>query len=438
MSELNSARLRRRIARLALGVLAVLVLLNPCVAQSVPGEARSQNRQYVMPVHLGRQYGPSPGPPRLQVPMMEMGNSTFNVRNFGAVCNGSTDDTTAIQNAYNAAAAAMSKQGGAGVVYFPPSSGYCKVTTLHIPSMGYGQGWLTSVFDNGLFVTGSIYPGNNNAFIGRTSSFAAMGNVFLWGPSAEWQKPKDAETTEAPVVDLEGVDQVYFDGIAFADASGLAPMVVHVHDNSNGAGSTNLTFKRCSIMGDFDVDASAPQQIAGFGLHIIDTSMGNLNLQNFGMITIRGGFLHKVTMANTGIPSNGDLEISDALVEGLNNEDFLTIDTSGGSVTDITLQRVALADSVGTVYMLKHVNNSGTNWLVNAKFDMIPAGNTGSGLIDPTSAPNLLSVICEGSACENVLNQAKPTLYMFEGMPPKGPMVVYGSQYVPNPLVITH
>jgi Pectate lyase superfamily protein len=365
------------------------------------------------------------------------GDPEVNVKNFGAVCDGSTDDTAAIQRAYDAAAAQMSMQGGAGIVYFPPSSGYCKVTTLNIPSMGFGQGWLTSVFDNGLFVLDSVHPGNNNAFIGRTSNFAGLGNVFLWGPTAEWQKPKDAGITEAPVVDLDGVSQVYFEGIAFTSSTDSAPVAVHVHDN-NGTGSVNLTFKRCSVIGDFDIDASTPQTVAGFGLHIEDTSMGNLNIQNFGMITIRGGFLHKVTTTNAGIPTAGDMEISDTLAEALTNEDFLTVDTTGGPVSDITLRRVSLADSVGTVYMLTHVNDSGINWVVNAEFDQIPFNQTGTGLIDPASAPSLLSVTCIGSNCDGVLSQAKQTLYMFEGMPPKGPMTVYGSQYVPNPLVVTH
>lgn len=386
---------------------------------------------------------PQPPAARSAVPPQERVNrfapvTDYNVKNFGAVCDGSTDDTAAIQNAYDTAAVAMNKQGGTGVVYFPPSSGYCKVSTLHIPSMGYAQGWLTSIFDNGLFVTDAIYPGKNNAFIGRTSNFAGMGNVFLWGPSAEWQKPKIAGITQAPVLDMQGASQIYFEGIAFGDASEGATETIHMHDDSNGHGDTNVFFNRCSIMGDFDVDSDR-QNFAGFGLHIKDTAMGNLNIQNFGMITISGGYLHKVTLANTGnFGSVGDLEIDDTLAEGLTNEDFLTVDTSGGTVSDITLRRVSLADSVGSVYMLKHVNNSNINWNVDVEFDMIPFNQTGSGLIDPASAPQLLSVNCIGSNCGDVVNQAKSTLYMFVGIPPKSPMILYGSQYVANPLVVIH
>ena len=105
-------------------------------------------------------------------------------------------------------------------------------------------------------------------------------------------------------------------------------------------------------------------------------------------------------------------------------------------MTDIILRRVGLADSMGTVYMLKHINSTRINWITNVKFDMIPAYNVGSGLIDPSSAPELLSVICEGSNCD--MGPAKSALYQFVGLPPKGSLIVYGSRYVPNPLAVAH
>jgi hypothetical protein len=152
------------------------------------------------------------------------------------------------------------------------------------------------------------------------------------------------------------------------------------------------------------------------------------------MITIHGSFLHKISMRNNGIPSMGDLEVADTLSEDLANENFLTVDTSGGIITDILLQRVALADTTGSSYMFKDINNSRTDWQVNIKFEMIPAGNSGSGLIDPTSAYQLFSVVCDGVYCDSVLSQAKGTLYFFVGMPSRGTMTVYGSKYVSSPL----
>jgi Pectate lyase superfamily protein len=60
----------------------------------------------------------------------------FNVKSYGAKCDGSTDDTTAIAAAYTAATAGPIN----GIVYFPPSSGACKFTTLTIPAGTGSQG----------------------------------------------------------------------------------------------------------------------------------------------------------------------------------------------------------------------------------------------------------------------------------------------------------
>ncbi|HEV2304194.1 MAG TPA: hypothetical protein VGR93_01625 [Candidatus Acidoferrales bacterium] len=361
------------------------------------------------------------------------------MKNFGAVCDGKTDDTAAVQATYDAAAKAMYQQGGAGVVYFPPSTGYCVVTTLHIPSMGYSQGWLTSLFDNGLFVTNTIYPGNNTAFIGRTGNFAFWAPSFLWGPTAEWQKPKWGGPTSNPIVTLTGTHQVYFDGIAVADPLGIAPYLILMQNvDADGGDVTNTKFIHCSIMGNFGVIPFAPQTVVGFGLNFEDTTIsGLLDIQNFGMMTYRGGYLYRAKISNVGNVNTTDFEFNDVLSEGL-DQDFLTVDTSGGTVTDIILHRVRIGDPVGKVYMVKHINNTGINWLVNVKFDQIPFNCTGSGLLDPASAPELFSVVCIGSNCNQVLGEAKNTLYMFIGMPPKSPMILYGSQYIGNPLEIVH
>lgn len=369
-------------------------------------------------------------------------STKLNAKDFGAACDGQTDDTGAIQNMYNTAAIDMRKEGGGGVIYFPPSTGVCKVSTLYVPSMGYNQGWLTSIFDNGLLVTGTIFPGTDTAYIGRTSNFMEMSGSFIWGETAEWQKPKGA--VPGPVVDLDGVSQVYFSGIAFANAGGDytgdgALDVVHMHDN-NGAGSVTVTFDHCSFIGNFVVDSSAPNVNAGFGLHLIDSTITNeLELSNTYMVTVHGGYLGKVLMQNVGaLGYIGDLEIDDTLSEGLTNGDFLTVDTSGGMVGDITLHRVSIADPVGTTYMVKHINNSSINWNVNVEFDQIPVGSAGTGLIDPSSAPQLFSVTCFGANCDTILNQAKSTLYDFAGKWPKGPFTVYGSEYLPSPFVQVH
>ena len=74
-------------------------------------------------------------------------------------------------------------------------------------------------------VDAHLYPGNNNAFIGRASNFAGLGNSFLWGPNAEWQQPNGVAT---PLLDMAGSNQIYFEGIAFGAQQHIA---IQIHDN---------------------------------------------------------------------------------------------------------------------------------------------------------------------------------------------------------------
>jgi len=348
----------------------------------------------------------------------------FDVKNFGAVCDGKTDDTGAIEKTYAAAAAAMATQGGAGVVYFPPSSGYCVASSLKIPSMDYSHGWLVSLFDNGLYAN-TIHPGNWNAFIGRTSNFAGLGGSFVWAPNAEWQQPKGAS---GPLVDVAGIEPLYFEGINMASQSSTDP-AVKVHNSPRGEGTVFLTFKRC-VIGSYS--QYAMDVLGAFTLNISETSTGRIKLA-MGATTIRDSFVHSIYMYNPGSSTEGNLEVENVLSENLNNEDFLTVDTTGGPVSDITIRRIGLADRIGKAYVLKHINHTSTNWVVNADIEMIPDGNFGDGMIDPTSAPDLISLHCVGQGCQYVLSQAKAALYDFMGYAPKGGLTIYGSQYLNPP-----
>ena len=351
----------------------------------------------------------------------------YNVKNFGAVCDGSTDDTAAIQATYNAAADAMAKQGGAGVVYFPPSTGYCVASILTIPGMDYGHGWLVSLFDNGLFVD-TIRPGRWNAFLGRTSNFAGLGGSFIQHPNAEWQQPKGVS---APLVDIEGIEPLYFEGINIESQSLNDPAVL-VHNSADDRGTVDLNFKGCVIgsYSQYDMDIQG-----AFTLNISESSMGRIKLA-MGDTTIRDSFVHAIYAYNTGQQAASDLELDNVLSENLANEDFLTVDTSLGPVKNILLHRVTIADTTGESYVLKHINNSGTNCIENVKFDSAGDGEVGSGIVDPASAPNLISLICEGLGCGSVLGQAKNTLYDFMGYVPKGGLTIYGSRYLPNALKV--
>jgi hypothetical protein len=86
--------------------------------------------------------------------LLDKGNQVFNVKAYGAMGDGSTDDTTAIQNALNACNSA-----GGGVVYFPKGTYLVSTASLSLYSnttmLGTGRGSVlttarTSVGRNGL------------------------------------------------------------------------------------------------------------------------------------------------------------------------------------------------------------------------------------------------------------------------------------------------
>ena len=359
---------------------------------------------------------------------------TYDVTTFGgAKCDGVTDDTAAIQKTINAAAAAITRSGAnGGPIYFPPSSGFCKVTKITFPSMN--QGWLVSLFNNGVYAS-TIQVGSNNAYIGQTSSYAGLSGGFLDGPTSEWQQTGSAGV---PLVDIAGVTQVYFEGLNMQTQTSSGTEVVHIHDVSS-AGSTYLNFKRC-VWGTSSgqgsaivVDSSQSNIIAGFGLKISESSTAlPISITNMGQVTIADSFIYKIKMTNSGISSDGDLELNNVLSEGLVNDDFLTINQASGQVSDITLRRVKMADATNS-YMIK--NLSPKNFVTNVLVEMSPLGNYGKGLVDPTSSNYLMAMTCIGNGCQASLSltPAWRAFYDFEGFTSQG-KILYGSQYVPQPL----
>ena len=61
------------------------------------------------------------------------GSDVFNVKTFGAIGDGTADDTTAIQNAINAAAVSSATYVPGTIVYFPPGS-YLVSSDLFAPA----------------------------------------------------------------------------------------------------------------------------------------------------------------------------------------------------------------------------------------------------------------------------------------------------------------
>jgi len=186
------------------------------------------------------------------------------------------------------------------------------------------------------------------------------------------------------------------------------------------------------------MDSSGPNIVAGFSFTAENCSISStdptvyaMDVTNFGMITIRGGYLGSFHYKNAGIPSAGDIAIEDVLAESLTH-DFFFSEASPGIVSDILLKRVRLADSAANVYMLKAVTTN--NQLTNVKIEMSQNGAIGAGLIDPTSTPAHLGLICEGSGCQ--MGNIYPSLYFGQLTGPRGPTIFYGSKYVPKPMQV--
>jgi len=355
----------------------------------------------------------------------------FDVKQYGhAVCDGVTDDTAAIQKTINAAATSpdVSK------VYFP-FGGMCKATVLRWPGQSQ-RGWFITEFDTGL-VADHLYLGSYNAYIGHSSSFSGFNPLFATGPYANWIQ---GDTAKGPFVEISGTSSIWIEGIAI---NGTAASGLYIHDNAK-VGSVSIRLKRSAVTTyrgpAIEINSSTPTTIAGFMLQTEDCTISSsdpasyaMDVTNFGMITIRGGYLGSFHYRNKGIASSGDVTIDDVLSESLSH-DFFFSEASPGIVSDITLRRVKLADTIGKVFMLKTVTTN--NQLTNVKIEMTPNGNLGAGLVDPTSTPRHLGLICEGYGCGPGVRGPNNPLYFGKFTGPGGPTVFYGSVHQPQPMQV--
>lgn len=146
---------------------------------------------------------------------------TFDALYYGAKCNGSFDDSTAIQNAINAAEANLaSTNGGGGTVLLP--AGTCEANSLFVSSGNItiaGQGFADIAGDT----PGTTVLSYNGPSGGTLLTFGFRPNTFPTPPPEE--------------LSIEGGG---LKNLALADPGGTAATAVHLH-GSSGQTITNVS-----------------------------------------------------------------------------------------------------------------------------------------------------------------------------------------------------
>ena len=137
----------------------------------------------------------------------------------------------------------------------------CKATVLHWPDSGH-LGWFVTEFDGTGLTASHIYPGNFNAFIGHTSSFAGFNPLFPIAPRANWIQ---TDHLTENFVEITGKSNIFIQGIHIQGQSiGLSGL--YIHDNA-GVGSIDIYLKESSVSGRgsaIKMNSSGPGIIAGF------------------------------------------------------------------------------------------------------------------------------------------------------------------------------
>jgi len=351
---------------------------------------------------------------------------TYNVKTFGgAKCDGVTDDTAAIQATYAAALAAITRSGGnGGPVYFPPSSGLCKFSTLTIPASPRGP--LVSIFDNSI-AGNQIFVNSGDMFIGNSGSNTGLNPFFFAGPTASWQQLGGATTS---FVEVDNANPVYFRGLNI-QSNNYAQMAGTV----NLYNSVTVEFDHCAVGPPYS-GAPALTMNLGFGFRAEHSSFTNysnttyaVEFLNTGMVAVEHSYVGSVLMeANEpGLAGMFYFDFNDILSENIQNQSWLTINGLTAEISMIDLHEVHFADSINA-HLIKNLLSGGDITVTNSDF--------GAGLVDPASTPAALSLRCFGHGCENeyTLNVANGVFYEFVGQGARSPLVLYGSQYIPNML----
>jgi hypothetical protein len=300
----------------------------------------------------------------------------YNLKDYGAVCDGSTDDSSALQAAINA----VGTKGG--VIYVPPSATKCVIgsaVTLPVNGVGrrnYGVGAIRFLLDGGLKITRKIDWLDSQVTIqGRA------GGAHPWGGSssnAEIECALDAATSC-----IENTkDAVYglnFENLTF---SGVVKNYLDLGD-IDGCHLTNLVTSP-------DVARESVVLRGGIWVWIKDGALFG-NGPTYGAIGLYGRgtdnwlpneiYIDGTILAHGGIHAYSDdqlagggvitqVVINNVVSEDLSDEFFVASGTKAMSIEGISFDHVNMADPLVNAALLKFTGGaSATNINVQSSCD---------------------------------------------------------------------
>lgn len=315
--------------------------------------------------------------------------SQYDVRNYGAVGDGAANDTNAIQNAINAAAA-----NGGGVIYIP--TGTFVVGNLLFPPTN--DHWVEIWMDGSLFLTETLNLNERcYALVGRSG---AVFSGFQQEPSTALLFNKNL----SPVIQISA-DPVYLEGLNLKGFVGDGIVA------TDGACELYMNRVQAACYGTSPdvVPLRVENSQYSFGLYIKDSvfqapvvpGAHSIVLKNYSIVRIQDTTLIAggIFMAANNIEA-ADYSIENVLYEG-GYSPFLEIDNSGAWFTGITLDHVEMADpavfpaylidnhGTGTTagVLLTMARNAGGSAMVSGKnpikgLYVYPASTTDKGKVD--------------------------------------------------------
>jgi len=277
--------------------------------------------------------------------LQDKGGQVFNVKAYGAVGDGTTDDTVAMQAAIAAANAA-----GGGVIYFPAGT-YLIAGALVIPNGGQSP----VPAQNPLRFTGALQDGSSSSGLAKAPAGGAILNL--------------TETTNTVAkIDTRGAGFLEIDHLTLEDTGGDAvPFVqttntiLSIHNNSIvGSKNTVLCDQDAIILGSSTttIDGSATAAFQGYGTVIRDNWFNHIRRAVYGLAFANG----VQVVDNTVWAQSGSNLAAGAAIEFDGTAEAPGTDT-GNYISG------NLIEAVGYVYGIKLTHSEGDTITGNSVFD---------------------------------------------------------------------